>query len=255
MIWSPNPLPPEVVNLVAEFAREAINSSDLTTLHAHCDAFTREIGFRYFAIVDHRASGGNQLLCIDNYPSEWAHEFYKRGYDKVDPVHQTCRRAPFAFEWSEVRRYLNPNSDQIGVLEQGIKAGLGLGYTVPIRQPGLRMASCSFATKPGAKFPDQTLLAAQWAAGVAFEAAKRLTGSEFLAPGRLTPRQRECVALMALGKSDWEISAITGLSEDTITKYLNAARARYGVSRRTQLALAALADGEIDPDEIISWIS
>lgn len=58
---------------------------------------------------------------------------------------------------------------------------------------------------------------------------------------------------MAQGKFDWEIGATPDLSEETVTKYLNAARARFGVARRAQLALAALSAGEIAYDEIITW--
>jgi len=55
---------------------------------------------------------------------------------------------------------------------------------------------------------------------------------------------------MAQGKTDWEIGTILGLSEETVTKYLNAARSRYGVVRRTQLAIAALCDGTLGIEEV-----
>ena len=59
--------------------------------------------------------------------------------------------------------------------------------------------------------------------------------------------------LMAQGKTDWEIGTILGLSEETVTKYLKSARVRFGVARRTQLAIAAVCHGYIGLDEIVSW--
>ena len=69
----------------------------------------------------------------------------------------------------------------------------------------------------------------------------------------LTPREAECVALLAQGKTDWEISVILGLHEDTVTKYLKAARNRFGVTRRTQLAIAAVTHGQLSLDELATW--
>jgi DNA-binding CsgD family transcriptional regulator len=48
-------------------------------------------------------------------------------------------------------------------------------------------------------------------------------------PASLCPRQVECIALVAQGKSDWEIGQILGLSRDTVHEYVESARRRYGV--------------------------
>lgn len=80
----------------------------------------------------------------------------------------------------------------------------------------------------------------------AFEAARRMQRMR-IAPGpvRLTDRQRECVMWAARGKSDWEISRILGISQDTVIEHLRHARERYGVGKRTLLAIHALFDGTI----------
>lgn len=67
----------------------------------------------------------------------------------------------------------------------------------------------------------------------------------------LSPRQIECVALVAQGKSDWEIGQILGLSRDTVHEYVEAARQRYGVRRRTQLVLWAVRDGHLNIDALL----
>ena len=82
----------------------------------------------------------------------------------------------------------------------------------------------------------------------AFEAARRLWHVRDL-PGsevpQLTDRQRECVRWLARGKSDGEIGEILDVSEETVTKHLKLARERYGVERRTSLAIRALFDGTL----------
>jgi DNA-binding CsgD family transcriptional regulator len=64
-------------------------------------------------------------------------------------------------------------------------------------------------------------------------------------PVQLTDRKRECVIWAARGKSDWEIARILGISDQTVIEHLKHARERYGVGRRTLLAVHALFDGTI----------
>jgi LuxR family quorum-sensing system transcriptional regulator CciR len=58
---------------------------------------------------------------------------------------------------------------------------------------------------------------------------------------------------VAQGKTDWEISKILGLKEDSITKVINAARRRYDVANRTELVVAALFDGQISFNTVRHW--
>jgi LuxR family quorum-sensing system transcriptional regulator CciR len=69
----------------------------------------------------------------------------------------------------------------------------------------------------------------------AFEAARKI--SRIHAPQSecpsLTERQAECVALVARGKTDWEISQILGIGQETVIQHVKDARDRYGVTKRT----------------------
>jgi LuxR family quorum-sensing system transcriptional regulator CciR len=136
------------------------------------------------------------------------------------------------------------------MLAEARAMGLGDGFTVPLHGPGPRAASCSFVYASGQRPSLESLTAAECLAHVAFAAVHRIRGPAWRRP-RLTARQRQCVALVAQGKTDWEIGCILGLSEETIGKYLDAARLRFDVARRTQLVAAALRSGEIDIEP--SW--
>lgn len=68
---------------------------------------------------------------------------------------------------------------------------------------------------------------------------------------RLTDRQRECILWVARGKSDWEISRILGIQHDTVARHLKQARERYGVGKRTMLAVQALFEGSISFTDIL----
>jgi LuxR family quorum-sensing system transcriptional regulator CciR len=49
----------------------------------------------------------------------------------------------------------------------------------------------------------------------------------------------------ARGKSDWEIARILGVGHETVIQHLKQARERYGVGKRTLLAVHALFDGTL----------
>lgn len=55
--------------------------------------------------------------------------------------------------------------------------------------------------------------------------------------------------LVALGKTDWEIALILGLSPETTHQYVKRARAAYDVVSRSQLVAYGLRDAWISFDE------
>jgi LuxR family quorum sensing-dependent transcriptional regulator len=57
---------------------------------------------------------------------------------------------------------------------------------------------------------------------------------------RLTPRERDSLAWVAEGKSDWEISVILGVAETTVRFHVDNARRKLGAANRAQ-AIARLA--------------
>ena len=94
---------------------------------------------------------------------------------------------------------------------------------------------------------------AQLVGAFAFEAARRvwrMRAGPSPAP-QLTDRQRDCVVWAARGKSDWEIAQILGVGHETVIRHLKQARERYGVTKRTMLAVSTLFDGTISFIDIL----
>ena len=59
------------------------------------------------------------------------------------------------------------------------------------------------------------------------------------------------MALVAQGKSDWEIGRMLGISESTVHKHIEDAKRRFGVSTRIQLVVRSLADAKLSFSEVI----
>jgi LuxR family quorum-sensing system transcriptional regulator CciR len=140
------------------------------------------------------------------------------------------------------------------ILETARQFGLADGFTVPVHVPGEYRGTCSFAASSLEKLVSDALPRAQLIGTFAFETARRLMRAR-QSPGErlpsiqsvpsLTERQLDCITLVALGKTDWEIGRILGISEATAHEHVESARKRYGVNKRTQLVIRALFDGQI----------
>jgi LuxR family quorum sensing-dependent transcriptional regulator len=62
-------------------------------------------------------------------------------------------------------------------------------------------------------------------------------------PPRLTPRERDCLAFVGEGKTDWEISTILGISQSTTHQYVESARKKLGAATRAQAVACFLIAG------------
>ena len=249
--------PREVLDL-ASLAAGLRGAASVEELSAILGEIAGELGFRYHALVHHGdlARPPRGAIFLQNYPSCWVETYASAGLHRLDPAQRLASRRPGSFTWHDLPILSGLSDREAQMMEGARSAGLGDGFTVPLHAPGERAASCTFAVAVGEPLPDGVLPAAELLAHVAFTVLfdLRHPAGGVLAP-RLTARQEECVILMAQGTTDWEIGAILGLSEETVTDYLKAARQRLGVARRTQLAVAAVSHGLIGIDEIVSWQS
>jgi LuxR family transcriptional regulator, quorum-sensing system regulator CciR len=232
---------------VDAFVRDVRKLDSEEELREALSDVARDLGFRYFALIDHvDVRGSEAAIRIHNYPAAWAEWFDEQSLGTTDPVHRASNITSVGFAWSNLARMIPLTDEDRRVLERARGHGIGDGFTVPAHVPGEAHGSCSFACAPGELFCEDRLPLLQLVGAFAFEAARSMRRRRFTqAPVRLTDRQRECVMWAARGKSDWEIAHILGISHDTVIEHLRHARERYGVGKRTLVAIHALFDGTI----------
>lgn len=63
---------------------------------------------------------------------------------------------------------------------------------------------------------------------------------------RLTPREREVAALVALGYTNREVAEALGISPATVAVHLRSILRELGVRSRAAVGLALLAEGELE---------
>jgi LuxR family quorum-sensing system transcriptional regulator CciR len=234
------------------FVEAAGSCADLPQLGRLLSDAARELGFHYFALLDHASlrRDGSGLVRIDNYPEAWVRELVADGHGPDDPVHLASRRANTGFGWRDLGALIRLERRHTRILARSRHFGLGGGFTVPANVPGEPSASCSFAVRVGRELPASRLRCAELIGAHALRAARRLRRAMPRRP-HLSPRELECVRLLAMGKTDWEIARILGLSVETAHHYVKRARAAYDVASRTQLVVYGLRDGWISFEDAI----
>lgn len=121
-------------------------------------------------------------------------------------------------------------------------------YWEAMGEAGIDEALCATSYGPGRTiaslhlgfgerdFSADQALAIQLAGLMLTERILSLTAPEPEAEVQLTARERDCLAWVAEGKSDWEISVILGLSESTVRFHVGNARRKLGAVNRAQAA-------------------
>jgi LuxR family quorum-sensing system transcriptional regulator CciR len=242
-----------VRRLSDRFAEAARSCTDLPQLGTLLGDVTGELGFHYFALLDHASLGGSgsRLLRIDNYPEGWVEELVTRGYAADDPVHLASRRTNAGFGWSELGNLIRLDQRHRRILARSRRFGLGSGLTIPANVPGEPSASCSFAVRVGRDLPVARLHCAELIGAHALCAARRLRPAEPCERPHLSRRELQCLRLVALGKTDWEIAQILGLSPHTARQYVKRARTAYDTVSRAQLVAYGLRDAWISFEDAI----
>jgi LuxR family transcriptional activator of conjugal transfer of Ti plasmids len=176
----------------------------------------------------------SETRLISNYPPAWTAHYLACRYETIDPVILEVRKEPRSFAWGP-GVHLGPSYDsQAAFFEEAARFGIRCGFTIPICDGRPHVAALTLAAdtrQPSferAIERDRTAL--QLIATLFHRAARRI-----LVPDRivddvvLTPREYECLAWSAKGKTAWEISVILGISHRTVVYHLENAKQKLGV--------------------------
>lgn len=251
-VSSQTPFGLALASAVVESFRSAKTRAELIAL---MEAVTREMQFRYYALIHHDDLRGKRpdLVDLKDYPQAITERLIGERRYRRDPVIRGCIFADGAFLWSDLPSLIRFDRHDRASFEFGVQEGLNEGITVPYARLGDQMGSCTFA---GTKVPDRAhrfLGAAQMIGIFAFQAAKslvprcRVLGCSTL---KLHPRPRDCVVLAGRGYSNKQIARALALTPRTVDGYLTQARRQFGAHDRTELVVSAVLAGEVGLHEL-----
>lgn len=232
-----------------DFIETAAAAQSPDELQAVLAATLAQFGVHHFAMaaIEEQANGARTPVALSRgTPREWSQRYAERSYFNFDPVIHTTIRQPGAFTWDDLdHRKFSLAAEN--VFNEGcdiLKAESSL--VIPTHDSrGLAGFVSLFFPDRG---PDESMRRAlKLIAVYALERAKELRSAPAAPAGDafcpLTPRQREALAFLAMGKTDWEIGAILGIAEKTANQHIEDAKRRIGVATRAQAAAVAVHRG------------
>lgn len=214
-------------------------------------------GFAHAALARHVhvQSGLLEPEMVTNYPKAWHDLFERRDYGLTSPVLAACQRHGGAIRWADLETIIPLTRIQREYLEEMRKLGLGSGCTIAGHMPDRPTISVHFVVEGGEPLEPRPFMLAILLGIAAGQHARTLWQSQLpqvnvSADERLSPRQVDCIKLVARGMTSWEIAAVLGISDQTVSEYLTDARRRLGVSNRAQLVLKSLKLGYFTLDDV-----
>lgn len=218
---------------------------------------TEALGFRHFACCSHvdPLEPPRRAVMLHSYPAEWARLFSELELFEVDPVFLHASRSLVPFFWDTQAFHDELSPPQQEIFHEARRYGLMRGYTVPIHSTGSPpdfRASCSVvpdseSLEPGAYSAVQVM------AFYMYDAASNDAQAKDPPPVQqvLSRRERQCLELVAQGKSDWVSGRILGLSERTVHNHVENAKRRLRVATRMQAVVHALAGQQICLGDVV----
>ncbi|MDR5729903.1 MAG: LuxR family transcriptional regulator, partial [Terriglobia bacterium] len=208
------------------------------------------LGFRHFACCSHvdPSDPPPETVMLHNYPEAWVRTFSEARLYEIDPVLRRAGSSRVPFFWDTAFACDRLSGPQRRVLAEAAGYGLIHGYTIPLQAswlPGtLRV---SFSVIPDSDRIDPTsYVTVELLAKYLYLFSARTHELGFGAARiELSVRERQCLDLVAQGKTDWEAAQILGLSKSTVHTYVESAKGKLGVATRQQAAMYALTTGQI----------
>ena len=235
--------------IVQDFARASRAARDVAQLRSLLRDGVWALGFHHFLL-----QGAMGQVWLADLPVDWI----AAPAPSSDAVLVTAAQSYAPFLWSDISRLTVLTPVQTDFIDSAHAAGVGAAVTVPIHRArdadqggsySVFAGCCSFMMKTGVPLPLSSLAAAHYIGALAFDVAenlRRAQSSHGTPRGpQLTPRQRDCVVLVAKGKSDWEIGQLLGISDSTVHKHIEDAKRRFSVSTRIQLVVRSLFDARL----------
>jgi LuxR family quorum sensing-dependent transcriptional regulator len=178
------------------------------------------------------------------WPEGWLKRFADQRYQLVDPLIRQMQVSAEPFRWHDVRP--TASAAALRVLDEATEFRMRDGFALPIYGAEGAMIGITVATEHYEL--DKRDESALHLAAIYFHAKfARMRAKDDVPPRaiKLTPRERECLSWVAAGKTDWEISQILNISEQTAHEYVHNAISKLGSTTRAQAVAVAMLTRQI----------
>ncbi len=209
------------------------------------------LGFDVYAGVNAVDATGrtNVEHLFGQAPDAWYAHYQEHGCEKSDAIIREMLSSTDPLFWSDLSNRRTISEVELRVLNEAGDFGLRNGFMTPLHNLDgsisavLLMGSGIDERDPDIRAAAHLLSLYYGSIGRRLMAASK---NRRAVARPLTPRQRECLLWVRMGKSSSDIGDLLGLSAETVNDHIAAACQRLGVRTRVQAVAEAAVHGFID---------
>ena len=228
----------------------AQHADSLSQLNVVVGAAFKGLGFDVYAGVNAVDATGrpNVEHLFGQAPEAWYAHYQECGYEKDDAIIREMLASTDPLFWSDLSNRRTITDVELRVLNEAGEFGLTNGFMTPLHNLDgsisavLLMGSGIDEQDPDVRAAAHLLSLYYGSIGRRLMAASKNRQTRVRA---LTPRQRECLMWVRMGKSSADIGDLLGLSSATVNDHIAAACLRLGVRTRVQAVAEAAVHGFI----------
>jgi LuxR family quorum sensing-dependent transcriptional regulator len=206
-------------------------------------------GFTYVSCLSMPAPGQDQSECLllNNRPRQFVENYIEKNHVARDPVVTELRHTLNPFAWSDVRARRNLSKSEKAIMDEAREFDVREGMTIPIvSRSGTVTLFCPCGREPD--ISERARAAIEIIGIYSNHALQRALLQQQRSEATrtpLTPREREIMQWVAIGKTDDEIADILSISTTTVTTHVEHAKQKLDAFRRTYAVVQAIRLGEI----------
>jgi LuxR family transcriptional regulator, quorum-sensing system regulator BjaR1 len=186
-------------------------------------------------------------LWMNNRPQDYIDHYSAHNYILRDPIVTEFRRTVRPYSWNDVRKVRQLDKSEKKIIDEAREWGAHDGFMVPIvTRTGSMAGFCPCGPAPD--LSPRARAALELVAIYAHQALQRAlieSARKEIAHTPLSPREREVMQWVAIGKTDDEIAEILSISEATVKTHFRRAGAKMNAVRRAYAVVQAIRLGEI----------
>lgn len=213
----------------------------LDSLYVDFAGFIALLGFDNFVVTGTPEPGEsvNAVIVKCTYPRDWLLRYAGKKYHLTDPVALMSVRSVGPFTWREAVMAAGNRADCARFLEEAASFGLRDGFAMPLLDSRTFQAVVSLAS-------DQKIdlcRADQCALSLASTSFKLAVDGLTKRPGAsvvITPREREVLSWVAVGKTQWEVASILNIAKGTVGNHLAAIHRKLDVRNTAHAVTKAI---------------
>jgi len=182
------------------------------------------------------------LQTVDHRNSDWLRRYKSNGYQQFDAISQELFATDISFTWEEVAVKNTSNKRQMKLLNEAREFGLNHGYHIISKETPFQGGSLCLYAKDRRDFTDSMKINRKTIdiLGHLYHNKYESIKSRDIEVPNLAPREKECLTLASLGKTNDEIGTILSLSGNTVNSYIQSACGKLNVRTKIHAVVKAV---------------